>query len=573
MSIQILISKSRCRLQPLLLILLLLPTACTRDPSPARDPQTDIRRFLTQSTFGVTEGDVKSVATLGYDKWLDAQFAVPVSDSWVSYMNARNSQLQADPRGGFRVGVNQFYEHFYRSAATAEDQLRQRAAFALSQIFVISIQNDIFSTHPLQVASYYDMLEKNAFGNYRTLLEDVALQPGMGFYLSTIWNLPDDPATGRVPDENFAREIMQLMSIGLTQLDPDGSPVVDGHGQAIPTFSNADVEGLARVFTGFGWYAPNPTEQTFWNGVGDVSDTHPMTLYPGFHSTMEKRFLGTTLGPVLTPDPSGDLKAALDAIFNHPNVGPFLARRLIQELVTSNPSPAYVGRVASVFNNNGQGVRGDLQGVFKAILMDPEARDLATAMTPGFGKLREPVLRFTQWMRAFAASSQSGFFLLRNTDEALSQSPLNADSVFNFWSPNFSPNLAPFHGSGLVAPEFQLVDAVSVATYLNFMKMVVDQGCGGGLSSSPATNGPDISSAYTEEMAVAADSSALVDRMDLLLLCGTMSDELRSQVLAAVDSYPVPTGGNAQAVDQAEQERVRLAALLVLASPEFLHQR
>lgn len=536
------------------------------------DPQTDIRRFLTQATFGVTEGDVQSVAASGYPAWLDAQFAQPVSASAVAYMDARSAQLQADPRG-FSLGTNQFYEFFYRNVATAPDQLRQRVTFALSQILVISMRNDIFITRPRLAGAYYDMLETDAFGNFRTLLEDVSLQPGMGFYLSTIFNLPDQPGSTRIPDENYAREVMQLMSIGLDLLNPDGTAQLDIHGQPIPTYSHADVAGLAKVFTGFGWYAPYPTDITFWSGVGSDSEVNPMTLYPDYHSTSNKSFLGTNLteGPA---DPAGDLKAALDTLFNHPNVGPFLGRRLIQALVTSNPSPGYVGRVAAAFADNGKGVRGDLQAVVRAVLLDPEARNLTLAKAPGFGKLREPVLRLTQWMRAFSATSQSGDYLLGNTDAefyGLGQSPLNAPSVFNFWPPDYAPPLAAFAGSGLVAPEFQVVDAVSVAGYLNFMEDVVDQGCGGGTLSSPATDGPDIRSVYAAETPLAGDPDALAAHLNLLLVNGTMTDELRQQIVAAVASVAVPDPPAAAA--QAQLNRVKLAVFLTLASPEFLHQR
>ena len=539
---------------------------------PPADPQTDIRRFLTQATFGVTEGDVQSVAASGYPAWLDAQFAQPVSASAVSYMDARSAQLQADPRG-FSLGPGQFYEFFYRNAATAPDQLRQRVAFALSQICVISMRNDIFVNHSRQAGAYYDMLAADAFGNFRTLLEDVTLQPGMGFYLSSIWNLPDQPGSTRIPDENYAREVMQLMSIGLDQLNPDGTARLDGQGQPVPTYSHADVAGLAKVFTGFGWYAPFPTDTTFWGGVGSDSDVNPMTLYPDYHSTSSKSFLGTTLaaGPA---DPAGDLEAALDTLFNHPNVGPFVALRLIQRLVTSNPSPAYVGRVAAAFADNGKGVRGDLRAVVRAVLLDPEARDLALARAPGYGKLREPVLRLTQWMRAFSATSQSGDYLLGNTDAesyGLAQSPLTAPSVFNFWRPDYAPALPAFAGSALAAPEYQVVDAVSVAGYLNFMQDVVDQGCGGGAYSSPATDGPDIRAAYAAETALAGDPGALASRLDLLLLNGTMTGDLRRQIVETVASVAIPDPPAAAA--QARLDRVKLAVFLTLASPEFLHQR
>ena len=299
---------------------------------------------------------------------------------------------------------NQFYESFWKQAATAPDQLRQRVKLALSEIFVISLADSHIDTRG--AASYYDVLGANAFGNYRTLLEQVALHPMMGTYLSWIANQKADPTTGRHPDQNFARESMQLMSIGLYQLNTDGTQVLNSLGQPIATYSTSDIAGLADVFTGYSWYSPKPTNNTTFNGKikdPDASVTS-MIPYPTFHATNAKSFLGTTIAASATADPAGDLKIGLDTLFNHPNVGPFISRQLIQRLVTSNPTPAYVGRVAAVFNNNGQGVRGDLGAVVKAVLLDPEARNTAAALAdPNYGKLREPVVRMANWMRASGA--------------------------------------------------------------------------------------------------------------------------------------------------------------------------
>lgn len=568
------------RLAGIWAFLLVFVLSCGRGaPAPQAPPVppelADVRRLLTQATFGVTDAGVAAVADAGLSGWLDAQFALPLGTTCVQYLDERKVQLAADPRA-LTLGADQFYECFYARAATAPDQLRQRMAFALSQIFVISMRNEQFFHHIRSAGSYYDMLTADAFGNYRTLLEDVTLHPAMGMYLTYFYNQPDDPTTGRVPDENYAREILQLMSIGLCKLNPDGSPRLDGQGRAIPTYSHDDVAGLAKVFTGFSWYSPAATDTAFWTGASPESEIRPMTLYPQWHSNSAKAFLGTTLAPAAAADPAGDLEAALDAIFNHPNVGPFFGRRLIQQLVTSNPSPAYVGRVAAAFDDDGRGVRGDLKAVIRAVLLDPEARDLAGAQAPGFGKLREPVLRFTQWMRAFGAQSRSGAFLLGNTDDtgsALGQSPLNAPSVFNFWQPGYQPALGPFSGTGMEAPEFVGVDEVSVAGYINFMQAVVDQGCGGGSATSPATPGPDIQSTYAQEVPLAGDPEALVARLEQTLLCGTLSPELRSALTEAVASVPLPADGDSARLASARLDRVKLAVFLVLASPEFLHQR
>jgi uncharacterized protein (DUF1800 family) len=369
---------------------------------------------------------------------------------------------------------------------------------------------------------------------------------------------------------------MQLMSIGLYQLNQDGTVQTDSSGRPLPTYAYSDISGLAKVFTGWGWYAPAPSASTYWNGVGAASLVNPMSFYPQYHSTSAKTFLGTSLPASASPDPAGDLKAALDTLAAHPNVGPFLGTRLIQQLVTSNPSPAYVGRVAAVFANDGHGVRGNLAAVVKAVLTDPEARDPVRAQDPAFGKLREPVVRFAQWLRAFGAASSSGFWELGGLDgtaSQLGQSPLNAASVFNFWRPGYVPPGTALGSAGLLAPEFQAVNEVSVAGYMNFMQGVVSNGLGGGSGAVPATAGSDITAAYTAELALADDPDALASRLDRVLTCGAMSASLHQQIVSAVTAVAVPASGSAAAIQSAHLERVRLAVFMAMSSPEYLHQR
>jgi len=536
-------------------------------PVTAQDREVDASRLLTQASFGPKDEELKTLMDAGPDGWLKAQFAMPPSGSFLDYMDGRRSQLE---KGGTSIGPNQFYEFFYATAAKAPDQLRERMAFALSQIFVVSMKSDGVRFYIRSAGSYYDMLRRDAFANFRKVLEDVTLHPAMGLYLSSICNLPEDRATGRIPDENYAREVMQLMSIGLFQLNPDGTEKLDSQGNPIPTYSHDDIAGLAKVFTGFGWFAPNPTDETFRNGVGSDSETNPMSLYPQFHSTSAKTFLGTTIPASAASDPAGDVKKALDTLFNHPNVGPFIAIRLIQQFVTSNPSPGYVARVASVFDNDGLGRRGDLEAVLKAVLMDREARDKAVWNTPAFGKLREPVLRFTNWMRAFGAESQSKLYLVPETDQAavsLAQSPLNSPSVFNFWSPGYRPPFAGFQDVGKTGPEFQVVDEVSAAGYVNFVEQIVDQGFGGGAGTLPATQGPDVQARYPRELALSVDPDALTKDIDRMLLCGTMSSPLRERLRTAIEGVPLPEGGGPSL------DRVKLAVFLTLSSPEYLQQR
>lgn len=527
-------------------------------------------RMLTQATFGPTDASISAVGELGYEAWLDQQLAAPVSGSHLAHMDARLVQLRAASANA-QLSPNQFYESFWLQAAAAPDQLRQRIKFALSQIFVVSLADPAIDYRG--AASYYDMLGANAFGNYRTLLEQVSLHPMMGVYLTHLANQKEDPVSGRSPDENYARELMQLMTLGVYQLNSDGTIRTDANGAALSSYSAADVSGLAKVFTGFSWYSPSPTNNTF---VGRNRDPNaavtPMIAYPNYHSTSAKSFLGVTI-PAGPADPAGDLKIALDTAFNHPNVGPFISRQLIQRLVTSNPTPAYVGRIAAVFDNNGGGVRGDLRAVVRAILLDPEARDAGASAFATYGKLREPVVRLANWMRAFNAQSQSGNWLLISTsgNTSLSQSPMAAPSVFNFYRPGYAPPNTRMGAQGLVAPEFQLVEEVSVAGYLNTMQSAIDRGVG---NTPPGGSGADVRADYAAERAVATDAAALVNRVDLLLLYGRMSPGLRARITDAVNGVAVPAPGSAQtAIDTALLNRSKLAIFLAMASAEYLAQR
>ena len=333
------------------------PAPSTWSADTSLSPDSQARRFLAHATFGPTDAEVAAVLAAGPGPWLDQQFALPPSASFLSHFDQRYTQIMAanpglDPSREI-PGNDQFYESFYSNALNGPDQVRQRVAFALSQILVVSLLDDNIHVHIRSVPAYYDMLMADALGNYRTLLEDVTRHPAMGLYLSTMHNQKENAASGLHPDENFAREVMQLFSIGLYQLNQDGTPRLDPAENPIPTYGPDDISGLSKVFTGLGWYAPVPADTTYWSGIGPASDTTAMSFYPAYHSTSAKTFLGTTLPAADSPDPAGDFQAALDTLFSHPNLGPFLASRLIQQLVTSNPSPGYVARAAGVFNDNG----------------------------------------------------------------------------------------------------------------------------------------------------------------------------------------------------------------------------
>jgi len=512
-------------------------------------PVNDASRFLHQATFGPTNYEINRLAGMGGKAWMAAEFAKgqslakPYFDRW-----------QAAHPGQKPSGV-QFYEIFWRNAVIGDDMLRQRVTYALSQIFVVSTEDSEVSQWPRGVGSYYDTLGKYAFSNFRDLLQAVALHPMMGVYLSHMRNQKEDG--DRLPDENFAREVMQLFTIGLYQLNQDGTPKLSG-GKPIETYTYADVQGMAKVFTGWAWYGPDTSSNRFNNGAGDPNrDVLPMIAYPQFHSTTTKSFLGASTNG----SAQADLKVALDKLFNHPNVGPFIGKQLIQRLVTSNPSPAYVSRVAAAFNNNGSGVRGDMKAVLQAVLLDTEARTLA--MDADSGKIREPILRLANWMRAFNVRSRSGDFLMWGLEDPLTglgQQPMRSPSVFNFYRPGYTPPNTSIANSGKVSPEMQITGEPSVVGYLNLIQGAIQSGLG---------NNHDMLPNYSAELDMAPDADKLLNRVNLLLLSGRMSTTLRGQIKGVLNSIPVPNG-NGSAAKAARENRVYAAIFLTMASPEYI---
>lgn len=525
--------------------------AATSAVTPAR-----ASTFLSQASFGPNAYEINRVVKIGPRAWMDEQFTVNAARHR-TYMDQAATRLSS----GYSLTESHFFQSFWKNAITGGDHLRERVAYALSQIFVVSFQDGAVAQYPRGVACYYDALAANSFGNFRQLLEAVARSPMMGIYLSHMQNRPETETS--VPDENFAREIMQLMSIGLHQLNQDGTPKLSG-GQRIPTYSHADVAGLAKVFTGWSWGGGQRNEAGFVGMIVASSperDCLPMQNYPEFHSQSEKRFLGKVVPAGGTGE--DDLKVALDTLFNHPNVGPFIGRQLIQRLVTSNPSPAYVGRVAAAFNDNGGGVRGDMKAVLRAILLDEEARAAADTQA---GKLREPILRLANWLRAFNARSTSGTYPIWSLEDPLTgigQNPMRSPSVFNFYRPNYTPPGTSIASAGLLAPEMQITGETSVIGYLNFMQMAVPRGIG---------QDWDVKPNYAAELTLALQPEALVDRIDLLLLNGAMSPLLRSQIISAVNSLKVPKAPQSS-IENAKANRVYLAVYLTLASPEYIVQK
>ena len=536
-------------------------------PPPAPPTAAQAARLLTQATFGVTEAAIADVQAKGLEGWISAQMALPRPGL------SHQAFIDAAQAANGSVNANNFYQTWWKQAISEPDQLRQRVTFALSQIFVISLADPVVDTRG--AAAWYDMLQKNAFGNFRTLLEDVTLHPMMGRYLTYLGNQKEDAAGTRTPDENYAREVMQLMTIGLVELNADGTPRLNGTDQ-IPAYTPADISGLAKVFTGFSWYSPSPSNTTFAGGSAHPDrSVLPMIAYPAFHSTSAKTFLGVTIPASTTVDAAGDLRIALDRLFNHANTGPFISKRLIQMLVTSNPSPAYVGRVAAVFANNGSGVRGDMAAVVRAILMDADARDMSASTSATFGKLREPVIRVTNWARSFGATSQTGNFLITSTsaNTLLNQSPLASPSVFNFWRPGFTPPATTRLGqNNLLAPEFQVVDEVTTASYINVIQDVINAGAG---SVPTGGSGRDVRSAYAAEIALSDNPAALVERMNTLLFYGQMTPGLQARLNAAITAVAIPaaTGSNQAAIDTARLNRAKTAVFFSMISPDYLVQR
>ncbi len=516
-------------------------------PSPPTPLTADTTaRFLGQASFGANNAEVDRTLAMGIDAWIDEQIAMPLGTTHLEWMRAQGYESATSSTSRLPLDYS-----IWRKFVSSPDSLRQRMVFALNQIFVVAIEG-LGGEFPAFASGYFlDILEANAFGRYRTLLEQVTLSPAMGRYLSMRGSRKAD-STGRRPDENYAREILQLFSIGLVQLEPDGTPKV-AEGASLATYGEADVSGLARAFTG-------------WDFVGASSTTvatrqiTPMANIASRHETGEKTFLGLTIPAGTSANES--LRLALDHIAAHPNVGPFIGKQLIQRFVSSNPSPAYVARVSAVFDNNGAGVRGDLGATLRAVLTDAEARDAAAArVSTTAGKLREPVIRFVQWARACNVSSASGQWKLGNLSDPatrLGQSPMHSPSVFNFYRPGYVPPGTPIAALGLVAPEFQITTETSVAGYLNFMQSA--------MSSTNGVLGSDALADHTEWLALVDDPAALTARANLLLAAGQLSAVSLNKITTALAAM-----NNTTATERLR--RVWAALLLTMAAPEYLVQR
>ena len=554
------------------------PQAPQSSPDPVAVSANEAARFLLQAQFSASDAEIASLRSLGYKTWLNAQFAAPATLSGVAWLDARG---YASVDGVFRYNDQSYPGDYmiWNQLIASGDAVRKRCALALSEFFVVSLTGLDSSWRGHAIAAWWDLLVTHAFGNYRQLLEAVTLSPAMGYYLNTKGNLKEDTARNRAPDENYGREVMQLFSVGLYLLNPDGTEKRDGSGNHIDTYTQKDITNIARAFTG--WDIDQSQNVPVWEPVQNrfISNASfsrlPMMLTAANHSTSEATFLGATVPAGTAGVPA--LKIALDTLFNHPNVAPFFGKQMIQRLVTGSPSPAYVARVAAAFNNNGAGVRGDLKAVFAAVLLDDEARSATGLSQMGFGKLREPMVRFVQWARTFGVTSARGSWKigsLSNPGNQLGQSPLRAPSVFNYFRPGYVPPSTALSVSKTPAPEFQLVNESGVGGYLNYMQGVIRNGIYVNAPDQPgigsnSTNGYDITASYNAELALALDAAALVARLTLLLCAGQLSTANQTLIVNALNATPL----TATSTDSAKRDRVAAAILLVMASSEYLIQK
>ena len=534
--------------------------------------EQEASRFLSQATLGPDYALIQQVASMGIEPWIDAQFATPQSQL-LDYLYA---ELYDEAEIGNSSPWRELFRYaLWQTTLYGDDLLRQRVALALSEIFVISTETDAIYGVANGAADWYDMLLRNAFGNFRDLLQDVTLHPLMGSFLSHAGNRKTDPSENRFPDENYAREVMQLFTIGLFLLNDDGTYILDGNNEPIPTYDNSHITEFAKIFTGLQfdfdgdphvWWTPSFTSG--W--LNPYTAVRPLKMWDSEHEPGAKTLLNSYVVP------SGqtgmqDVNAALDHLFNHPNVGPFIGRQLIQRLVKSNPSPGYVGRVTAVFNDNGSGVRGDMKAVVKAILLDDEARNPAHITDPTHGKLREPFFRFTHMVRAFHYSNPQGKFWDAGwgVENDLRQYMFNAPSVFNFFSPGYSPP-GSLSASGLVGPEFQLLNSYTSISTINMWYSRLQWGYVIDLpGSDKEIKGqtydldqpqPDLS----YEVTLLSNIPDLIDYLDLVLTGGTTSSEMRAIIETAVSGYD-DDGGSAENV-------VKFGIFLFMSCPEYAVQ-
>ncbi len=542
-------------------------------------------RFLAQAGFGGNYEEIDYVTQIGIDAWLEEQFAMTPDSYLTNYQTTLadvTNRIQA-VYPGEEVDRNRTYLDFvfYEKAFKDPDVLRNKAAFALLQIFVVSTRSIKLKDKGFGAANYHDILYEGAFGNYRDILHDVSLHLLMGYYLSHLKNKKADPSIGTLPDENYAREIMQLFSIGLYELNNDGTYKLDVNGDQIPTYDIVDIQELAKVFTGLSGGAWNLDQfpslagqpLNFGSNYNRYEMTVPMIMWENHHEPGPKVMIDGSVIPAGQPGMQ-DINDAIDVLFNHPNVGPFMALRLIQQMVKSNPSPAYINRVASAFNDNGQGVRGDMEAVFRAVLSDPEARDCTTIGTSATGKLRQPLERFINLCRAFDIDSPSGdlwFADFAAVFDRAEQIFMGAPTVFNFFTPFYAEDnyVAP---NGLVSPEFQILHSVTAIHYLNWIEDAITIQPFRNFTAVN-TNSPRLTNNnadapfldFSDEIAVydSGGTAALLDRLDIIICNGQLSAGTRAIITDALTQLETAPG------TFTSEDKVHNAIYFIMASADF----
>ena len=530
------------------------PTTPTTPEPPVEElTPAQASRLLAQATFGATTEAIDKVIEMGMEEWIEDQFTKPAS-SHLEYIEALTEQL-----GEEELWRDARMEAWFNHVLTGEDQLRQRVAFALSEILVIS-EKSALGEETYGIANYYDTLVNHAFGNYRELLEQVTLSPMMGIYLSMLGNEKPDIERNIRPDENYARELMQLFSIGLVELNLDGSNKL-AQGQPIATYDQDIIKGFAHVFTGWNFNGTT-IDNWYWPEFDAIE---PMAVVSEFHDNGEKQLLNGFVVPA-NQTAEQDLTMALDNIFNHSNVAPFISKQLIQRLVTSNPTPDYIERVATIFNDNGQGIKGDLKAVVKAILLDDEARNGHQSLPEQFGKVREPLLKATHLWRAFNASSPNDRFQFGWPDYFFAQAPLAAPSVFNFFSPSFAPP-GELLEQGLVAPEMQIISENYLTRTSNFMAYSILWG------HINMNDGKEDNEQQEDEKRILIDlntlvpmiddSEVLISHLNILMFGGTMSSEMQTILTRAFE----------QTDYMKQYDRLSNLLFLTMVSPQYAVQQ
>jgi uncharacterized protein (DUF1800 family) len=540
------------------------------EPTPVSLTPAEASRFLSQATFGPNTKSIDELVDAGLESWLNTEFTKPASLHLETVLAGYPEDGSVfDEDGDFRPEPFHLPSHsFWKTAIEGDDQLRQRMAFALSQILVVSANSSLIN-FPQMLANYMDILTQGAFGNYRDLLESVTYSPAMAVYLTYFRNQKADPVSGRVPDENYAREFLQLFTVGLVELNSDGTPLLQADGSQVELYDNDDITELAKVFTGLSVSGVAFNAPLFT--LEPEAYYSPLEGFDEFHSALPKNFLGISIPANTSAEQTID--TALDGIFAHPNLGPFVGRQLIQRFVTSAPNAEYVTRVAAAFDQGsyalpsgdsvGSGVRGDLEAVIAAVLFDPEARDDSTDGRESFGKLREPVLRFTHWARAFEVNSAdaSNELVLLDTSgsESLGQHPYRSSSVFNFYRPGYVAPGTETGAAGLTAPELQITNASSVVGYPNIITIYA-------LGRSPkrlSSGEPAFVTDYSREAELASNPQALLDHLDLLLTYGTLQSDTTERITGILDALGATT-------TEELQLRARVASILVMTSPEYI---